>query len=147
MNDSKSLQLNYNIVRKGVSTPPPLPPFQNNPPITRIPHPPTLPANPSSQVYLINKNATVKLSSINTIHVKQQHNVGFFNFKFTLKYMLGIIYIIKIHARKCLYISLYSREGFSHPFNLLYPKASFTYNFKTSRKKRFFNGATSNRFL
>ena len=127
MNDSKSLQLNYNIVRKGVSTPP-LPPFQNNPPITRIPHPPTLPANPSSQVYLINKN-------------------GFFNFKFTLKYMLGIIYIIKIHARKCLYISLYSREGFSHPFNLLYPKASFTYNFKTYRKKRFFNGATSNRFL
>ena len=27
------------------------------------------------------------------IHVKQQHNVGFFIFKFTLKYMLGNVYI------------------------------------------------------
>ena len=28
-----------------------------------------------------------------TIHVKQQHNVGFFIFKFTLKYMLQNVYI------------------------------------------------------
>ena len=28
--------------------------------------------------------------------------------------------------------------------SLLYPKQSFTSNFKTARKKRFFNGATSN---
>ena len=41
--------------------------------------------------FLINRNATVKLSSINTIHVKQQH-VCFFIFKFTLKHMLGDVY-------------------------------------------------------
>ena len=28
--------------------------------------------------------------------------------------------------------------------SLLYPKESFTYNFKTTKKKRFFNKATSN---
>ena len=73
------------------------PPFQNHPPITRItlflkiPPSPTLPANWSSQVFHINKNATVKLSSINTIHVKEHNNVGFFIFKFFLKYMSGII--------------------------------------------------------
>ena len=57
----------------------------------KSPHPHTLTANRSSQVSSINRNATVKLSSINTIHVKQQYNVGFFIFKFTLKYMLGVI--------------------------------------------------------
>ena len=31
----------------------------------------------------------LKLSSISTIHVKQQHDIGFFIFKFTQKYMLG----------------------------------------------------------
>ena len=36
-------------------------------------------------------NSSSSSSSINTTHVKQQHNVGFFIFKFTLKYMLGII--------------------------------------------------------
>ena len=88
------------------------------PPFLKIPHPPTLPANWSSPVFLINRNATVKLSSINTIHVKQQHNVGFFIFKFTLRYMLGNAYINKIHARQCLYIiRLYCKEGFSYPFN------------------------------
>ena len=30
---------------------------------------------------------------------------------------------------------------------LLYPEESFAYNFKTTRKKRFFNGATLNWFL
>ena len=50
--------------------------FENHPPPHFLkshippPAPPTLPANPSSQVFLINRNATVKLSSINTIHVK-----------------------------------------------------------------------------
>ena len=38
----------------------------------KIPYPLTLPANWSSQVFSININATVKLSSINTIHVKKQ---------------------------------------------------------------------------
>ena len=47
----------------------------------------------------------MKLSSINTIHVKQEHNFGFFIFKFTLKYMLSNVYINKIHARQCLYIT------------------------------------------
>ena len=78
---------------------------------------PTLPANQSFQVFLINRNATVKLSSITTIHLKQQHNICFFIFKFTLKYILGNIYINKVHARQCLKICLYCREGFSHPFS------------------------------
>ena len=62
------------IVRKGVST---------------------FLANQSSQVFCINRNATVKLSVIDTFHVKQQDNVGFFIFKFTQKYMLGNVYISK----------------------------------------------------
>ena len=113
------------IVRKGVSTSPPyfkiISPITRIPPFLKIPHPPTLPANQSSQVFLINRNATVKLSSINTIHVfLQQHNVGFFIFKFPLKNVLGNVYINKVHARQCLYIiSLYCREGFSHPFKFL----------------------------
>ena len=49
-------------------TPRPPAPFQNYPPVTS----PALPVNRSSQVFFINRNATVKLSSINTIHVKQQ---------------------------------------------------------------------------
>ena len=82
-------------------------PFQNHSPITRICHPPpflkilhspTSPANLSSQVFLFNRNATVKLSSINTIHVKQKHNVGFFIFKFTLStkqvYIVGKVFPI-----------------------------------------------------
>ena len=80
------------IVRKGVSTPFS---FQNYFPITRIssypishPPSPTIPANRSSQVFLINRNATVKLSSIDTIHVKQKYNVDFFIFKLTLKHMI-----------------------------------------------------------
>ena len=108
------------IVRKGVSTSP----FQNHLPITRIPpffkilHPFTLPGNMSPQVFLNNRNATVKLSSINTIHVKQRHSNDFFNFKLTLKYMLGNVYINKTNARQCLHIiSLYCREVLFHPFN------------------------------
>ena len=90
-----------NIVRKGVSTtpsfkiiphywdPPPPPP----PPFLKIPHPLTLPTNRSFQVFLNNRNATVKLSSINTV-------LGI------IKCMLSNVYII----------SLYCRDGFSHPF-------------------------------
>ena len=56
-----------------------------------------------------------KSSSINTIHVKQQHNVGIFHFQVHSKVHARYN---KIHARQCLYIiSLYCREGFSHPFN------------------------------
>ena len=97
-----------------------IPPFLGSTPLfIQIAHPPppTLPANRSSQVFLNNRNATVKFSSINTIHVKQQYNVGFSIFKFTLKYMLGNVYINKIHAKQCLCISLYCREGFCHPFS------------------------------
>ena len=68
-----------------------IPPLLGLPYFLKSPHPPTLPANWSSQVFHINKNATVKLSSINTIHVKEHNNVGFFIFKFFLKYMSGII--------------------------------------------------------
>ena len=60
----------------------------------------------------------MKLSSINTFHVKQQHDVGFFIFKFTLKYKLGNDYINKIYARQYLYIiSLHYREGFFRSFH------------------------------
>ena len=107
-----------NIVRKGVSTtpsfkiiphywgpppppppkPPPLPgppppPPPPPPPFLKIPHPLTLPTNRSFQVFLNNRNATVKLSSINTV-------LGI------IKCMLSNVYII----------SLYCRDGFSHPF-------------------------------
>ena len=41
------------IIRKGVSTP--LPHFKIIPPFLKILHPPTLPANRSSQVFLINR--------------------------------------------------------------------------------------------
>ena len=68
------------------------------PPFLRIPHLPILPTNRLSQVFLFNRNATVKLSFINTIHIKQQHNFGPFIFKVTLKYVLGNIYIYIIHA-------------------------------------------------
>ena len=52
--------------------------------------------------------------------IQQQHNVGFFIFKFTLKCMLGNVYINKIHATQCLYIiSLYYREGFFPSFQFL----------------------------
>ena len=45
--------------------------------------------------FFININGTVQLSSINAIHVKQQNNVGFFIFKFILKYMPGFQLRIK----------------------------------------------------
>ena len=109
------------IVCEGVPTPLP---FQNYPPLLGSPHflksptPPILPANWSSQAFRIDRNATAKLDSMKTIHVKQQHNIGFFIFKFTLKYMLGNAYNNKIHALQCLYIiSLHCRESFPHPFN------------------------------
>ena len=86
------------LVCKRVSTPP----FQNHPTITRFrpffkishpprPHSPTLPINWSSQVFLTNRNAAVKFSSINTIHVKQQ--CWLFHFQVHSK----------VHARWCLY--------------------------------------------
>ena len=108
----------------------------------KTPDPPILLANWSSQVFLITRNATVKLSSINIIHVKQQHNVGFFILNFLVKYMPGNVYINKIHARQCL--------GKVFPIlsiSLLFLKTCFRSNFKTAWRKRFFNGATSNWFL
>ena len=124
------------IVRKGVSTSPLLgsPHFLKSP----IPH---LIGKSIIQVFLINRSATMKLSLRNTIHVKQQHNVGLFICKFTLKYMWGII---KYMLGNVYIISFYCREG---SISLLYPKESFKCNFKTARKKRFFNGATSSWFL
>ena len=114
--------MNYKV-RKGVS--PPIPfiskSLLGSTPFLKIPHPPSLATNSSSLFghrFSLSTETTVKLSSVNTIHVKQQQNVGFFIFKFTLKHMLGNVYINKIHARQCLYIiSLYCRECFSHPFN------------------------------
>ena len=108
------------IVRKEISTPPiskSSPPLLGYRRFPEISHPPILPTNCLSQVFLINRNATVKSTSINTIHVKQ-HNVGLFSFKFTLKYMLVNVHIYKIYLRQSLYIiSLYCRKGFSRAFN------------------------------
>ena len=103
------VQLYNASVHKGVSTPshfkifPPL--LESTPPshLLKSPIPPTLLTNRSSQVLLINRNATMKLSSIHIICVKQQDIVCFFIFKFTLKQMVGNVYINKIHARQCLY--------------------------------------------
>ena len=81
-----------------------IPPLLGSTYFLKSPMPPTLPVNRSSQVFLININATVKLKWLNTIHVKQQHNKSFFIFKFTLKYILGNISINKIHARQSLYV-------------------------------------------
>ena len=64
--------------------------------------------------------------------------------------MLLNVYINKILAMQCLdIISLYLREGFFHPFNFFVVSKGilFTSNFKTARRKRFFNGATCNWFL
>ena len=108
-------------------------------------HPPTLRTNWRSQVFLTDRSTTVTLSSINTIHVKQQCWFFYFQiFKFTPKYMLVNVYINKIHSRQCLYIiSLYCRKVFLMlSISLLYRKESFTSNFQTARKKRFFYGAT-----
>ena len=79
-----------NIVHKGVSTPPPPPYFKIIPLITRSPHflkfpIPHLTGKSALPSFLINRNKTVKLISINVIHVKQEHNVCFFIFKFSLK--------------------------------------------------------------
>ena len=89
--------------------PPPPPYFKIiSAPLLASPHPhdflkspiPTTNQQKVIQVFLINRSATVKLSSINIIHMKQQHNVGFFILTFTLKcmqvivtYMLGNAYI------------------------------------------------------
>ena len=59
--------------------------------------------------------------------------------------MLGNVYINKINARQCLQISL-NIVGKVFPvlsISLMYPKESFTSNFKTAGHKRLFNGATS----
>ena len=97
----------------------PTPPLLGSPSFLKIPHPSTLPANQSPEVFLINRNAAVELISINTTHVKQQHNIRFkFHFQVHFQYMLGNVCINKMHARQCLYIiSLYCRKGFSHPLN------------------------------
>ena len=92
------------IVVKGYQ----IPSFQTQSPISQNLLSFTLTTNRPSQVFFINRNTTVKLSSINTIHVKLQHNVGFFIFKFLLKYMLG---------NSNIYICLYYREGSSHVFS------------------------------
>ena len=93
---------------------------------------------------LFKKNATVKISLINTIHVKRQHEVGYFIFKFTLKFMLGNVYINKIYARQCLFLICWVKVFPILSLSLLYSKEFFTSNFKTARKKRFFNKATFN---
>ena len=111
------------IVRKELSTPRPHSHFKTiSPHYQDLLHFLKSPIHPPyqqiGQIFLINRNATVKLGSINNIHVKQQHNVSFFIFKFTLKYMPGYVYINKTHAKQCLYIiNLYYSEGFSHDFN------------------------------
>ena len=54
-----------------------------------------------------------------------------------IKYMLGNFIKVYIVGKVFPLLSV----------TLLYPKESFSSNFKTARKKRFFNGAASNWFL
>ena len=61
--------------------------------VPKIPYSTTLLVNWSYQDFLINGNPTVKLSSINIIHVKEQHKIGFSIFKLTLKYLLGNVFV------------------------------------------------------
>ena len=44
---------------------------------------------------------TINGSHITTTTAKLRHNIGFFIYKLTLKYMLDNAYINKIHARQC----------------------------------------------
>ena len=110
-----------NIFHKKVSTPSPhfkiIPAITRIPRFLKIPHPLTLPVNWSSQVFFINRNITVKLSSINTNHLNQKHDIGFSILNITLKYMLGNAYVNKIHARQYLYIIRLFCRGFPYPFN------------------------------
>ena len=85
--------------------------------VRKIPYFPTLLVNWSYQVLLSSRNATVKLSSINIIHLKQQYKNGFSIFKLTLKYLLGNVFVHKIHAREFLYIISSFCRGFPHSFN------------------------------
>ena len=63
----------------------------------------------------------------------------FFIFKFTLKYMLGNVYIYKIHARQFLYIKgLYCRQGFSHPFNFFVVSNKILHESFNSQEEKIF---------
>ena len=104
---------------KGYQPPLPLLPGSLHRPFLKILHPPTLPKNQLTQAFLIDRNAIAKLSSMNIIHVKQQHNVGFFSFKFTVKYILDDVYINKIHASKCFYNKLILQGRFFPCFQFL----------------------------
>ena len=55
---------------------------------------------------------------MNTMHVKQQHNVGFAIFKFTLKHILDV-FIDKIHDRQCLYYKFILKGRFFLCFQFL----------------------------
>ena len=104
-------------------------------PFLKIPHHPILPTNRLSQVFIINWNATVKLISINTIHLKQQQNLDSFIFKFTLKYMLDNVYINKIHARQWMFLP-------SFQFLCCIQRNPSRLISKQLGKKDFLNGAT-----
>ena len=94
------------IVCQVVSTPPPpllvSPPISENPPSSHLTCKSMIPSSP----YWQKCNCEIKFNKYYP-----------FFFKFTQKYMLGNVSVNKIHTRQCLYIiSLYFREGFSHPF-------------------------------
>ena len=103
-----------------------------------MPPSPTLPANQSSQFFFININTAVKLSSKNAIHVKQQHNIGFLIFKFTQKYMQCLYYLNTCQAMFMYKMFVLGKVFPILSISLLYPKESFTSNFKTARKKNIF---------
>ena len=88
------------IVHKGIYQPLPhfkiIPPLLGSPPpFLNIRHPPPYRQIVHHKFSLLIEMQPVKLSSINTIHVKQQHNVGFFIIKFILKRMLGNVFVNK----------------------------------------------------
>ena len=77
--------------------------FQNNtlsvtgyhPPISKCPPPPPSIIRISRFLKFPISSPYQQMPNLNTIHVKQQSSVGFLIFKFTLKYMLGNVYINK----------------------------------------------------
>ena len=97
---------------------------------------------------LIDRYATVKLSLINNICVKQQLNIGFFIFKFTPKYMLGILIKYMLST-----VYIYNMYNKSILWGRFFPSFQFlcciwkSLHIKTVRKNFFFNGAISSWFL
>ena len=94
LHSKKNADFRFIIVCKGVS-----------PPISKAPSPVfKIPIPPPYQKITLPKFSLLTEIKFNKYYKKQQYNVCFFIFKFTLKYMLDNVYINKVCARYCLCI-------------------------------------------